>query len=116
LHDEFLQKGAQAHSRGRVAEAEDAYRVALSHVPTDPVTLHYAGEAAIAQGRSADGIALLEQSIRIEPGYPCVSHIDPCCDSSTVTKDERWNCPTARRATQFIFEHCVGTDFHTHHV
>ena len=55
---------------GQLPEAEEVYRKVLAAAPDHPHALHYAGVLAHQQGRSEQGIALIQRSIVIDPGEP----------------------------------------------
>jgi Flp pilus assembly protein TadD len=54
---------------GRPAEAEAAYRAALTVVPADPAVTHNLGVAIAAQGRHRAAIGCFEQALRADPGF-----------------------------------------------
>ncbi|MBF0309289.1 MAG: tetratricopeptide repeat protein [Magnetococcales bacterium] len=65
--DPDLNTAIRAHQAGRVHEAERSYRTILSLQPMHPDALHLLGLALHQQGRSAEGIAHIEQAIAVRP-------------------------------------------------
>jgi predicted TPR repeat methyltransferase len=51
---------------GQLGDAEDVYRRILQLVPDHPDALHFSGVLAHQQGRSDEGLALVERSLRID--------------------------------------------------
>src|SRR6266540_2060797 len=51
----------------QLVEAQEVYRRVLETAPNHPDALHYAGVLAHQQGRSDEGIALIERSLAIAP-------------------------------------------------
>jgi Flp pilus assembly protein TadD len=61
---------AMAHFQGgRLAEAETAYRAALTIVPGDPVVTHNLGAAIAAQGRHRAALGCFDEALRADPGF-----------------------------------------------
>src|SRR5262245_30466499 len=54
---------------GRPAEAEAAYRAALTVVPDDPAVTHNLGVAIAAQGRHLDALGYFDAALAADPGY-----------------------------------------------
>jgi predicted TPR repeat methyltransferase len=65
--DEAMTMAIAFQRRGQLAEAEQVYRKVFEVVPDHPVALHYAGVLAHQQGRSEEGVALVQHSITIDP-------------------------------------------------
>jgi tetratricopeptide (TPR) repeat protein len=62
--------GAMTHfQEGRSAEAERAYRTALTIVPRDPIVTHNLGVTIAAQGRHRDAIGCFEEALTADPGF-----------------------------------------------
>jgi|HubBroStandDraft_5_1064220.scaffolds.fasta_scaffold16832_3 tetratricopeptide (TPR) repeat protein len=53
----------------QLAEAEGAYRAALTIVPHDPAVTHNLGVVIAAQGRHQDAIGCFEMAISADPGF-----------------------------------------------
>ncbi len=76
-------RGAEIHywlavalrDSGRMAEAEDSYRAALSLQPGDPLWQQELGALLMAGGRYAEAISLLEEAVQGRPGTPAL-HLD----------------------------------------
>jgi tetratricopeptide (TPR) repeat protein len=69
--DEFLKLAAEAmaHFRaGRLAEAESAYRAALTITPHDPAVTLNLGVAVAAQGRHQDAVGYFDKVLQADPG------------------------------------------------
>jgi tetratricopeptide (TPR) repeat protein len=69
--DEFLKltADAMAHFRaGRLAEAESAYRTALTITPHDPAATLNLGVAVAAQGRHQDAVGCFDKALKADPG------------------------------------------------
>jgi tetratricopeptide (TPR) repeat protein len=70
--DEFraLVADAMTHFQGgRLADAESAYRAALTIVPADPAVTHNLGVTIAAQGRHRSAVGCFEQALRADPGF-----------------------------------------------
>lgn len=63
----LFDRAFEHHAAGRFAEAENCYRELLAMIPNDPTATHFLGLAMHHQGRSNDGLPLLEQSVQQEP-------------------------------------------------
>ncbi|MCC7370360.1 MAG: tetratricopeptide repeat protein [Chloroflexi bacterium] len=66
----LLAEGLAAHQAGRLAEAEQRYRRALTTDPANPDALHLIGVVALQNGRPADAAASVQQAISVAPGQP----------------------------------------------
>ncbi len=54
---------------GRLAEAESAYRAALTIVPADPAVTHNLGVAVAAQGRHRAAVDCFDDALKRDPGF-----------------------------------------------
>lgn len=68
--DQALQRGAELHRAGRLAEAETLYRAVLREAPRNPDALHLLGLIARAAGRHQDAVRLIEEAIAVNPASP----------------------------------------------
>ena len=69
VQDPALKAAADALAQDRPAEAEARLRAHLSSRPPDPVALQMLGEALGRLDRLAEAQAVLEQSLRLDPGF-----------------------------------------------
>src|SRR5262245_48555152 len=67
---QLLDAGKGHQQAGRLAEAEQAYRLALEMVPDQPEALHLMGLVAYRTGRLDAGIEFLRQATERSPGSP----------------------------------------------
>ncbi|MPY87893.1 MAG: tetratricopeptide repeat protein [Luteitalea sp.] len=65
--EEAVSLAIQLQKNNQLSEAADVYRRILELAPDHPGALHYSGVLAHRQGRSDDGIALIERSLALEP-------------------------------------------------
>jgi len=65
--DEQLGAALSKQQRGLVADAEAAYRAALTETPGDADVLHLLASNLMLQGRNAEAVALLERVIALQP-------------------------------------------------
>jgi predicted TPR repeat methyltransferase len=68
--DEAMTIAITFQKRGQLAEAEQVYRKVFDVLPDHVDALHYAGVLAHQQGRSGEGVALIERSLAIDPHQP----------------------------------------------
>lgn len=64
---QLLQKGLQARSEGRLADALAAWAEVLQRAPEQPDALHLLGQLARAQGQRAEAAELLARSVQANP-------------------------------------------------
>jgi len=64
----LLDLGKRAHQAGRLQEAEQAYRDALSLAPEHPETLHYLGLLLYRLGQLDEAVDLVSRACTHEPG------------------------------------------------
>lgn len=67
MSDKLFAVGAAHHGAGRLAEAEAAYRQALTADPNHVETLHMMGVLALQAGKPAAAVDLIAQAIRRKP-------------------------------------------------
>ena len=60
---------------GRLAEAEIAYRAALTILPADPAVTHNLGVAIAAQGRHREAAGCFEQALRADSGFVAAHYL-----------------------------------------
>ena len=60
----LLTNAVSDHQAGRVADAEQGHRAVLQLQPDNPDALNLLGVVICSQGRSREGIALLERAVR----------------------------------------------------
>lgn len=65
--DALFRQGQQLHRTGRLAEAEQLYRQALSLAPRHAEALHALGALALQAGRPDMAETLLRQAVRLKP-------------------------------------------------
>jgi Flp pilus assembly protein TadD len=65
-----LQAALELHRAGRLAEAEAAYRRALSLDPNNHAALHLLGVIQHQNKKSAEGTLLIQRAIQIQPNIP----------------------------------------------
>lgn len=65
--DDLVGRGMQAHQRGDLASAEQAYRAALEINPQHPYALHYLGVIRYQSERISEALPLLEQAVALVP-------------------------------------------------
>ncbi|MPZ18951.1 MAG: tetratricopeptide repeat protein, partial [Luteitalea sp.] len=66
--EEAVSLAIRLQKNQQLAEAAELYRRILELVPDYPNALHYSGVLAHQQGRSDEGISLIERSLTLEPG------------------------------------------------
>lgn len=64
----LLRHAMQRHQEGELDAAEEMYRALLRTRALRPDALHYLGVLAHQRGQSEQGIALIQESVRIAPG------------------------------------------------
>lgn len=62
-----LNKASGLAQSGRFAEAAQRYREVLARAPDHPEATHFLGVCVVRCGRRAEGLALLERSVRLAP-------------------------------------------------
>jgi len=65
--EEAVAFGIRLQQNDQLAEAREVYSRVLDVAPDHPQALHFAGVLAHQQGRSDDGIALIERSLAVAP-------------------------------------------------
>ncbi|TJV11356.1 MAG: tetratricopeptide repeat protein, partial [Mesorhizobium sp.] len=65
-----MQQALQLHQAGRRQEAEMLYRQVLAQKANHAAAAHFLGLLLHQTGRSAEGLDLLEQSVRLQPKNP----------------------------------------------
>src|SRR5687768_2291183 len=68
--DEALTLGVHMLQMGALEDAERLYRALTDIAPDDPNVLHFSGVLAHQQGRSDEGIALIQRSLKIKADQP----------------------------------------------
>jgi tetratricopeptide (TPR) repeat protein len=63
-----LQRAQADHRAGRLSDAESGYRQILAKRPEDAQVLHLFGLLCGQSGRAAEGIALIERALAVDPG------------------------------------------------
>ncbi|MGB5802226.1 MAG: tetratricopeptide repeat protein, partial [Mesorhizobium sp.] len=68
--DQHVRQALALHQAGRAGEAEALYRQVLAVKPDHAAALHFLGILLHQGRRSADGVALIEKSVRAAPNNP----------------------------------------------
>src|SRR5689334_10852388 len=63
----WVEEGLAHHQAGRLAQAEALYRRALAAAPACADALHLLGALALAAGRPADALDLLDRALALDP-------------------------------------------------
>jgi len=64
---EAMEIATTHHREGRLAEAEEIYRVVLAQMPENAHALHYLGLIRISRGNKEEGLKLIRQSVEMNP-------------------------------------------------
>jgi predicted O-linked N-acetylglucosamine transferase (SPINDLY family) len=67
---QLLNNGIIAHRSGRLAEAEQAYREALTLEPNHPDLNHLLGVAVSQQGRHLEAVEYIQRAVAVNPAVP----------------------------------------------
>lgn len=67
---EILQRAAQLHRDGLLAEAEAAYRSVLANDPADADASQLLGVLALQTGRDDEALSLLRRALAVRPDFP----------------------------------------------
>ena len=65
-----LARAIQLHQAGQLQQAEEIYRELLAESPGDANAAHFMGMLRFQQGASAEGLALVQQSLQADPANP----------------------------------------------
>jgi predicted TPR repeat methyltransferase len=65
-----LQQAIQLHQAGQLPQAQAAYRALLADFPKDADATHFLGLLQFQQGESEEGVALVRQSLEVDPSNP----------------------------------------------
>ena len=65
---EWFRSARAHHKAGRLAEAKEAYRRVLAHVPGHPGATHLLGVVAHQEGAHEEALTLIREAIRRKPG------------------------------------------------
>ena len=65
---EWFRSARAHHKAGRLAEAKEAYRRVLAHVPGHPGATHLLGVVAHQEGAHEEAVTLIREAIRRKPG------------------------------------------------
>jgi len=68
--DRQMQRGVQLHQQGQLAQAEQIYLLAFQHFPHHADVLNLLGTLCSQDGRHDEGIAYLEQALKLQPQHP----------------------------------------------
>ena len=66
----LIQQGAASHSAGDLSRAEASYREVLRMDPRNADTLHLLGLLHHQQGKSEEGLRLVERGLKANPSFP----------------------------------------------